>query len=219
MVFKDAYGYRLYDTVRVKGGVAIPTSPFNFFTIPNGQQTAGLNFAATYIKSDIDTNGEAAGQIPKGQFFDIHSMQIRIIETGAKDTSYGSSGAGTELPTDATPLSAVSASNESKMILEASFYTFHVGNKDYESGKGLHFPSPYGISGFAGGPIQGESDNVDVVAITNNGFGRPYRFPVQRSLDGLRQFKVVGSFAYPITPVANFNIECCLEGILYRDVQ
>jgi hypothetical protein len=217
MVAKDAFGYRLYDTWRVKAGTVLPTSQFQFFQIPLGGQQSGLNFTAQYPKTLQDTNIKAAGQIQKGRLFRIMSMQIRIIETGATDTTYGSSGAGTELPTNPAGAAAVSVVNEQKAVLEAGFCTFEIDDRDYEQGKFIHFPSPYGISGFAGGGIPGTS-NTDAVAVANNGFGRLYQFPVIRNIDGLRQFTVNFQFAYGITPNRNFNIECCLEGLLYRSV-
>ncbi len=216
-VFKDAYGYRLYDTWRIKAGTALPTNQFFFFQIPLGSTQPGLNFATTYSKTKIDTNMQSNGQIQKGRLFVIHSMQIRLIESGATDTTYGSSGAGTEMPTAPAGAAAVSAVNEEKALLEGGFATFQVDNRDYEEGKFIHFPSPYGISGFAGGGIPGTS-NTDAVAVANNGFGRPYRFPLPRYIDGLRQFQVAFQFAYAITPTRNSNLECCLEGFLYRDV-
>lgn len=217
MTFKDAYGYRLYDTWRIKAGTAIPTSEFQFFQIPQGGQQTGLNFATQYPKTVIDTNIKAAGQIQKGRLFRIISMQVRLLETGATDTTYGSSGVGTELPTAPAGAAAVSVANEFQALMEGSFYTFQVDDRDYEQGKGSHFPSPYGYSGFAGGGIPGTS-NTDTVAIVNNGFGRFYQFPVIRNIDGLRQFSVAFQFPYAITPTRNSRLECCLEGLLYRSV-
>ncbi len=215
--YKDAFGYRLYDTFRIKAGTALNTSTFLFFQIPIGQQQAGLNFTTQYAKTLIDTNMQSAGQIQKGRLFVIHSMQIRLIESGATDTTYGSSGAGTEMPTAPAGAAAVSLVNEEKALLEGGFATFQVDNRDFEQGKFIHFPSSYGISGFAGGGIPGTS-NTDAVAVANNGFGRPYRFPIPRYIDGLRQFQVQAQFAYAITPTRNSNLECCLEGMLYRDI-
>lgn len=217
MTFKDAYGYRLYDTWRIKAGTVIPTSEFQFFQIPQGGQQTGLNFATQYPKTVIDTNIKAAGQIQKGRLFRIISMQIRLLETGSTDTTYGASGVGTELPTAPAGAATVSVTNEFQALMEGSFYTFQVDDRDYEQGKGAHFPSPYGYSGFAGGGIPGTA-NTDTVAIVNNGFGRFYQFPVIRNIDGLRQFAVAFQFPYGITPTRNSRLECCLEGLLYRSV-
>jgi hypothetical protein len=214
---KDALGYRLYDTFRAVAGTAMPTNVFNFFQIPQGAQTGGFNFTTQYSKTLIDTNIGTNGQIPKGRFFQIHSVQCRVLMTGATDTTYGSSGIATQMPTNAAGAAAISAVNEEKEILEAGFLTFVVDDRSFEQGKLIHFPSPYGISGFAGGGIPGTS-NTDAVAIANNGFGRPYRLPVIRNLDGLRQFRVDVQFAYAFTPNRNFNLEVCLEGLLYRPV-
>jgi hypothetical protein len=96
----DAFGHRMYDTIRVKAGVALPTSEFEFFAITIGQQTAGLNFATQYAKSEMDTNLRTGGQLPKDHFFRISSMQLKIIISGATDTAYGAAGAATEMPTE-----------------------------------------------------------------------------------------------------------------------
>lgn len=211
---KDTLGYRLYDTYRVKAGTAVSLSQFLFFQVPQGQQQAGQNFATQYSKTLIDTNMESAGQLQKGRFFVVTSIQCRVITTGATDTTYGSSGPGTEMPTDPTGAASVGAANLEKAILEAGFMTFKIDNREYEQGKMIHFPSPYGISGFAGAGVS----TTDAVAIANNGFGRPYRLPIERRIDGLRNFNVAAQFAYAFTPQRNFNIEVCLEGTLYRSV-
>lgn len=217
MVLKDAYGYRLYDTWRVVAGTVLPTNPFQFFATPQGQQQSGLNFATQYAKSLIDTNLQQAGQIQKGRYFQVESMQVRVIDTGAISTAFGSSGPGTQLVTSPAGAATVSGSQEEKTILESLVVTYQQDNRDYEQGKAIHFPSPYGMSGFAGGGIPGTS-NTDAFAVINNGFGRFYRFPVLRNIDGLRQFGVQAQFGYAWTPVNNFNIELCLEGLLWRPV-
>jgi hypothetical protein len=185
-----------------------------FFQTPQGQQQAGQNFATQYTKTLIDTNMETAGQLPKGQYFDVSSIQCRVITTGATDTTYGSSGPGTEMPTDPTGAASVGAANLEKAIVEAGFMTFKIENREYEQGKLIHFPSPYGFTGFAGAGVS----TTDAVAIVNNGFGRPFRLDPHRHIDGLRNFNVTMQFAYAFTPQRNFNVEVCLEGVLYRDI-
>lgn len=218
----DAIGYRLYDTFRVKAGTAIPTTPFQFFTTPLGQRTAGLNFATTYAKNLQDTNMRSTQQLPKGQFFRIGSMQIRCTITGSTDTTYGSSGPGTELPTDPAYAVAVASTNMVAAILEASFYTFKVATKDYEQGRGDMFPCFYGYSGFAGGGADPNISGAELStfeSVTNNGFGKPWIFPIPRDIDQLRDFSVQGEFAYELTPRRNFTLTCILEGLLLRPVQ
>jgi len=219
MVYKDAYGYRLYDTYRVVAGTVLPTNPFLFFATPLGQQQAGLNFATFYSKSLIDTNLQQAGQIQKGRYFQVISMQVRVIDTGAISTAFGSSGPSTQLVTSPAGAAPVSGAQEEKTILESLIVTYQQDNRDYEQGKAIHFPSPYGMSGFAGAGLPGGSGaGTDAFAVINNGFGRFYRFPVIRAIDGLRQFAVQAQFGYAWTPVNNFNIEVCLEGLLWRPV-
>jgi hypothetical protein len=219
MVFKDAYGERLYDTFRVVSGTVLPTNQFSFFSTPLGQQQAGLNFATQYAKSLIDTNLQQASQIQKGRYFEVISMQVRVIDTGAISTAFGSSGPGTQLVTSPAGAAPVSGAQEEKTILESLIVTYSQDNRTYESGKAIHFPSPYGMSGFAGAGLPGGSGaGTDAFAVVNNGFGRFYRFPVIRAIDGLRQFNVIAQFGYAWTPVNNFNIEVCLEGLMWRPV-
>lgn len=210
----DSIGYRLYDTARVKAGVAIPTNEFELFAIAVGQQTAGINFATQYAKTSMDTNLRTGGQIPKDHFFRVESLQCKVVISGATDTTYGASGPGTELPTNPAEAAAVASVNLQDSIAEALTLTFRVSNKDYESGTADLFPSAYGISGFAGG---GSETNYE--SVSNNGFGRPYRFPVPRDLDSLRDLRVLGQFAYGITPTRNFRIKLILEGLLWRPIQ
>lgn len=213
--FKDALGLRLYDTARFKAGTAIPTQPLLFFTVPLGQEAQVVNAPAEkYIKTLIDTNLESAGQLSKGREFIVHSVQAEVVVSGATDTTYGTTGPGTELPTDPTAAQAVSATNLQNAILRSAYLKFIVGEKEYEVGKLIHFPSPYGISGFAGG---GSATNFESIA--NNGFGRPYRLPVPRHIDGLRNFRVEVAFLNPLTPTRNFSLVVTLEGLLLRPVQ
>jgi len=213
--FKDALGLRLYDRARFKSGQPIPTQPILFFTVPLGQEAQVVNNPSEkYLKTLIDTNLESAGQLSKGREFIVHSVQAEVVVTGATDTAYGSSGPSTELPTDPTAANAVSATNLQNAILRSAYLKFIVGEKEYETGLLIHFPSPYGISGFAGG---GSTNNFESVA--NNGFGRPYRLPVPRHIDGLRSFRVEVAFLNGFTPTRNFSIVVTLEGLLLRPVQ
>lgn len=218
-MLKDALGYRLYDTVRVQAGNAITTNPFLFFQIPQGNLTGGLNFTTQYAKGVIDTNMEVGSFLSKGRLFEVSSIQCRVNVTGATDTTYGSSGAATQMPTNALGAAVVSAANEEKEIVEAMSMKFVIDNRDFEEGKLIHFPSNYGFSGFAGsGAPGGSGAGTDAIAIVNNGFGRSYRLPTPRIIDGLRRFTVVMTPGYSFTPNRNFNIEVTLEGLLWRPV-
>src|SRR5215467_13994775 len=72
---KSVLGFRLYDQFRFVAGTAVSTATFSFFQTPQGQTQAGQNFTTTYTKTLIDTNMIQAGQLPKGQYFEVHSMQ------------------------------------------------------------------------------------------------------------------------------------------------
>lgn len=213
---KSARDFHLYDTWRVKAGTALPTASFKFFVIPLGSAQAGLNFATTYTKTEIDTTMEQAGMLPRDTVMRVDSIQVRILITGATDTTYPASGIGTELPSNPAPAAIVSAPNEEHAILEGGWGQLHVGTKDYEKGKLIHFPAEYGMSGFAGG---GRDDEVDNVAIANNGFGRCHKLTVKRWIGELRNFYFEMAFPYAITPNRNFTIEVCLDGVLWDSVQ
>jgi len=218
-MLKDAIGFRGYDTVRIQAGNAITTDPFKFFQVPQGQLAGGLNFTTQYRKGVMDTNMEVGGMFSKGRLLEVSSIQARVTSTGATDTTYGSSGAATQLPTNALGAAVVSAVNEEKMITEAITIKFVIDNKDYEEGPLLFFPSNYGYSGFAGsGAPGGSGAGTDAIAIVNSGFGRSFRLPTPRMIDGLRAFNVTMTPGYSFTPNRNSTIQIILEGLLWRPV-
>lgn len=215
--FKDALGLRLYDTLRFKAGNAVPTGTLLLFTIPRGSETQVVNAPTEkYIKGLIDTNMDQSGSLSKGREFIVHSIQAEIVLSGATATTYSSTGNNVELATDPTPSGTAgnSATNFINHLLRSGYLRFIVGEKEYEVGKLIHFPSPYGISGFAGG---GSTNNFESIA--QNGFGRGYRLPVPRHIDGLRNFRVEVEFENPITVIQNFTLTVTLEGLLLRPVQ
>jgi hypothetical protein len=211
----DAFGCRLYDRKRFKAGAAVPTTPTRFFAIGLGQSDFVVNATTEqYSKSKVDTNMVAGGQLTAGQFFVCQSIQAVVTVTAATDTTYPTSGAGTELPTNTVAAAAIAASNLTNAILNQAHCTFVCGSKEYESGLLIHFPSRYGISGYAG---FGVSTNFE--GAVNNGFGAPYELPIEREIPPLVNFGVDVQFVQALTIDRQFTITMVLEGIIYRPVQ
>lgn len=212
---KDAFGTRLYDTIRLKAGAAVPVTAVSLFQIPLGQNTAVVNAPTeVYPKSFVDTNLTTAGLLPAGYAFYVRSIQAILSASAATDTTYASSGAGTELPTDPTAAAAVAAANLISAVTKECYLRTYVGTKEYEQGLLLHFPTKYGLSGFAG---FGVSTNFE--GVTNNGFGREWELPIEREIPPLTNFRIDLQFIQTLTITRNITIQVALEGILLRPVQ
>lgn len=212
---KDAFGIRLYDTLRFKPGVATPTSVLRMFTSGLGQNGFVANQPAEqFSKTFFDTNLIGGNQLPANEAIVVQSVQALVNVSAATDTTYPTSGAGTELPTDTTAAAAVAAANLTQAILNQASLVITVGSKEYEGGPLILFPSRYGISGYAG---FGVSTNFE--GVTNNGFGREWELPVERLIPPLVNFGVNIQFVQALTISRQFTIRIVLEGILYRAVQ
>lgn len=212
---KDAFGTRLYDTVRLKAGAAVPTQATSLFQIPLGQNTSVLNAASeVYPKSFVDTNLTTAGMLPQGYAFYVRSIQAIVVASAATDTTYPTSGPGTELPSDPTAAAAVASANLINAITAEAYLRTYVGSKEYEQGLLRHFPTRYGLSGFAG---FGVSTNFE--GVTNNGFGREWPMPIEREIPPLTSFRIDLQFIQTLTITRNCQIQVCLEGIMLRPVQ
>lgn len=212
---KDAFGQRIYDTLRFKAGNATSTSPIRLFTVPVGGSTSVANAASeTYNKTLQDTNLEQAGLLQQGETFIVNSMQVMVTVLAQTDTTYPTSGPGTELATDPTAAAGVSGLNTANAVLDQTYFRFYIGSKDYERGPGYLFPSAYGISGFAGFGI-----STDFEGVANNGFGHPYIFPVQREIPSLTTFFVECQFLQALTIRRNFVLRVILDGVIFRMVQ
>ena len=99
-------------------------------------------------------------------------------------------------------------------LLNAGWLVFVVGDKNYETGLLKHFPSAYGMSGFAGFGV-----STGYEAAVNNGFGRAWRLPVEREIPPLTRFGVDVKFEYALVPTRAFVLRVLLEGIMWRPVQ
>jgi hypothetical protein len=215
VALRDVLGFRLYDKLRFQAGAAMPVGDLIMFQNEIGnQQTVANNAALRYTKNKVDTNMIVGGQLPRGQELIVQSMQCRVIMSMADDAAYAVAGDGITLPTDNTPTAAVPASNAMLSVLEGGVYTFHIGEKDYEEGLLIHLPTPYGIFGFAGG-----GQDLYFEGVVNNGFGKAYLLPVARTIENGRYFNVKVNFPYSFLVARQFQLEICLEGILFRSVQ
>lgn len=219
----DALDHVLYSNFRFKGATAAPTNPLLFYGYGLGQQLGVANapteqFQATFI----DTNLERAMNLPAFTCMVVDSIQIKVRITGSTDTTYPTSGAGAEQPTDTTAAAAISATNAIQAIQDQGYISFQVGTKEYETGPIWRFPSEFGTSGFAGSGSSTSAtvNNIISTEVTaNNGFGYARPLRIQRLIPPLVNFSVKLQFLQGFTIPRQCNITCCLSGTLYRAVQ
>jgi hypothetical protein len=219
----DAYDYVCYDTLRYKPATAVSTADVLLFTVGFGQATQVANSAGeAYTKTKADTNLQEGNRLPAGQTFIVDSIQFMVQFTGSTDTTYPTSGPGTEFPTDTTAAAAISSTNLITAILEQSYVQFWVGEKAYEEGPLWAFPSDFGVMGFAGA---GSGATTAVNALTNtevavnNGFGHARVLAVPRQIPELVNFYIKLNFIQAFTITRQLAIRAILRGILYRPVQ
>lgn len=217
----NAVDHVLYDTKRFKAGAAVPTQAITFFTSGFGQQDFIVNAPSEgYAKPRADTNLQEGNRLPAGQYLVVDSLQAFVTFTGDTDTTYASSGAGTEQPTAPAAGATISGNNQMSAILQQSYIEFWFGESKYEDGPLWRFPSEFGISGFAG---SGQSANATAIvgseSIYNNGMGYARPLAIQREIPNLVNIHADLYFTQGFTPVRNFAITVCMAGILYKPVQ
>lgn len=211
---KDAYGVRVYDTKLLKAGQVTPQQEFRFFSVPIGQQDFVVNAPAeVYQKTKFHTDLNASGLLEQGQMLIIRNIQLMVIVPSQTDTTYPTSGPGTEQTTNPAAAAAVSGVNLATAILNQSWYQIIIGEHGYESGIGFMWPSRYGMSGFAGFGI-----STDFEGVANNGFGQPWMLPIERQIPALTTFYLSAQFLQGLTITRNVNLVAIMEGIKYRPV-
>lgn len=219
----DAFDFVLYDTLRFKAGAATPVNDLFMFTSGINQSVPVANAGSeSYLKTLADTNFQDGNRLPRGQFFIVDSIQAMVQFTGSTDTTYPTSGVGTEEPTDTTPAAAISSSNLITAILFQSYLTFKVGEKEYEQGPLYQFPSDFGVSGFAGSGSSSSATVNNIInteVVVNNGFGHCRTLAIQREIPELVNFNVKINFIQALTISRQWNLRILLRGILYRPVQ
>lgn len=219
----DALDWYIYDTLRFKAATAMPTQPLKFFGLGIGQD-AGIANASTerYTKTLSDTNLVDGYRLQRGEVMIVDTIQICVEFSGSTDTTYPTSGAGAEEPTNTTAAAAISSSNAISAICFQGAITFTVANKDYENGQLIQFPSEFGFSGWAGAG-SGATTAVNAIENTeahvNNGFGRPRYLRFPRMIPALTNFFVTLLWLQAFTNPRQFNLRCYLGGVLYRNVQ
>ena len=211
----DALDWVHYDQFRFKPATAVGTTPQRLFQIPVGAQAQVFNAAGeTYTKDDIDTNQELNSQLPSGEAIIVDSIQVRLVIPGQTDTTYPTSGVGTEQPTNTAAAAKSDSVNQLQAMLEQATLKFHVGTKDYEQGPLCLFPTEFGISGFAGAATSNGNESV-----ANNGFGRPRLLMIQRLIPPQVNFWVEIRFIQALTIVRQCNLKVLLKGYKLRPVQ
>jgi len=217
----DAFDDIIYDTFRFKAGQAAPGAPLRAFQVGVGGQGVVANATTeTYQKTDSDTNMVTQGILPRGQFFMAESLQALIEFPGETDTTYPTSGAGAEEPTDTTPLTTFSPTNFITALLFQLYLKLRIGDKDYENGPAIFFPSDYGVSGFSGAAgVLAAAANTSSNTIVNNGYGRARKFLMEHEIPELVSFFVEMKFLQALTIPRQFNLRILLHGVRYRPLQ
>jgi len=219
----DAFDDIIYDTFRFKAGQAVSAgAPARAFQVPvSGNQAVFNAGTEVYQKTDNDTNiVGAGGMLPRGQYFMAESMQCLVEFPGETDTTYPTSGPGTEEPTDVTPAATFSATNFITALLFQCHLKLRIGDKDYENGPAIYFPSDFGVSGFSGSSgTLAAAANTSSNTIVNNGFGRARRFLMEHEIPELVNFYVEMKFLQALTIPRQFNLRILLHGVRYRPLQ
>lgn len=219
----DVLDYYIYDTLRYKAATAMPTNEARFFQLGIGADTGVANAPTErYQKTESDTCLDDGVRLQRGEVMLVDTIQICVEFSGSTDTTYPTSGVGAEEPTDMTAAAAISSSNAISAICFQGSIKFTVGNKDYERGQLIQFPSEFGFSGWAGSGSSTSSTVNNIIsteAHVNNGFGqcRFLRWP--RMIPSLTNFYVTLRWLQAFTCPRQFNLRCYLGGSLYRNIQ
>ena len=222
------YGLRLFDTIRVVAGTALPLGETEMFAVPVGNTTTELNGTTQYQKTFQDTNMRNTRQLPQGQEAWITSIQARVLISGSLDDTVQTSGQSLGLanaPGLGNTLAAgddVLAVNLAQAVYESVYLRFLYNQVTFEEAPLWGFPSRYGVSGFAGGyayvpGTAGTTIAQNEVAV-NNGFGFPFQLPMLRHIDSLYQFSVGLQSYNNFVPTRNFRIQVILEGLGAKSV-
>lgn len=227
-VVKNTYDYVLYDTKYFKAGTALSGTPITFFATQQGQLDQLINDTTVqFTKQKFMTNLLMPSQLERGQTFRVTSVQAFCSVPGNFDLTVQASGntiLPLTLPTEAVTTAAtagVIATNLEMALLTMGYLSLKIGSGTYEEGPLLHFPSQFGISGYAGAAFTGTAQAGIIVpneAIANNGFGRARELSQSRTIVNGQRFGVNVEFPIGFTPSRNGQIQICLAGVLERDV-
>lgn len=227
---KQQMDWTLYDTKYFVAGTALPTSQITFFSAQIGSQDVVANSTGVaFTKTEADTNITQPNQLERGQIFICRSIQAQVTEPGnfsltvqaTQNTTLELTGPTSAIATAAT--GGVIISNLVFNYLTRGVIKLKVGTNFFESGPLSHFPSEFGISGYASTAATGLQANAPAAvtvpneAVANNGFGRG-RYIIPRTILGGQNFGVGLVFPVSFTPSRNSQIQIILRGTLYRDV-
>jgi len=226
---KQRIDWVMYDTKYFAAGSAMPLTPINFFAVAQGQQDVVANSTAVaFTKGKLSTNMVQSGQLERGQLLVIRTIEAVVSIPGNFDLTSQGSGNTTlpaTLPTGAVQTNAtagVLATNLEYAVLQAGVIALKVGNRTFENGPLIQFPSRFGISGYAGNSFTGTAvagvTTVPNEAVANNGFGRPRVLIDPRIVLAGQNFGVNLEFGNAFTPSRNMQIQICLCGELYQDI-
>lgn len=204
---KNAIDSVRFSRLRIAGGVAVSTTPLNFFSGKPG--IAGATAAGTAITLlKDDTNMRQPNEMEFGNYFIVESVQILCIATAQTATT----DVNNEITVpDAAAIisSSVSASiNMYKAMLQA-WFEFKVGDNVKCEGLPIDFPPSCGLTGFGGGLDEGLVQN-------GFGFGKALRNIV--ILRPTEQFLATLEFPTAWTPSQDLDLYVRLMGTRLKPV-
>lgn len=234
--FQDLLWQPLYDTVHLESGLPV-RDELRFFHVPVGQEARfGNNNTRTYQKPECDTNLSDSRRLPKGKdmivvgiavdvnLVDGHTHALVSSSIGSYPEALGGPAGTNNFPAIASPTRLMHLI-QNTMTIKNNFGV----DKTYEQGKIKHFPSPYGVSGFAGGNVQPTDLSGDGLSSTTtqatrevvvqNGFGYFQQLATLRYLRAGESFDAIIKPSVPFVPNMHFQIEVTYLGYLLRQVQ
>jgi hypothetical protein len=209
MVLKQIQDFVLYDTSRLIIGTALPAGTSRIlFSVALNQNWTPFNTATSFTKTKYDTNMLSAGQLPKGYFMEIYSIQFDLMAPLSLDTTP----IGTAATVNPTRSTDASTENQITAQLNQIHMTFFVDNREYENGTLIQYPSQFNVSG------NGFSGATTVVGgVMGNGYdGRLLSIP--HWLNEEQRFGVRIEALTTLTVVQQIDIRCCLVGRLFTPV-
>lgn len=220
---KQYYDYVLFDSFVFAPNTALPGGKIQFFQNRTGQQQLIIGATSTYSKQDNDTNMQAAGQLPQGQYFVFNSIQVLFNLTGNCPAINTTSGAQQlDRPTTSGLFTANinSAFSDLRSFLQLGRGEFTIGNRPFINAPLFCYPTQFGVwgYGFAVGATTGQAQLVDSTA--NNGPGVPMNLQSPLLLVNGKNFEFDVTFPYSFTTPANAYLQMytCLVGTIYDSI-
>lgn len=214
---KNWYDFKLYDTVRLQPNVLLPASQVDLFQNAVGQQQAIFGTSSTmYTKQFSDTNMRQGGQIPKGRFFIIKSIEV-ICPLVANLATVSTTGQNIELNTVQGIGTATSPGSDARTLLTLGYGYFYYGTKKFQEGQLMAFPCTEGISGYGFGIGATTGQTVQVDGVANNGnLTNPWIFESPHGIQQQMNFQFTIQFFNPFTVLALTSqvIKVSLNGML-----